>query len=194
MKKINDLITEKLALNADSKLKTDYNAKPLKDLIKELLEKIDKKQITAGDFVNRLRKEVNNIDFRIIKGTLYKGEVEYNGVRVKVECSGFWWDDQNHNRNGNGLVWYMTHAAYPQGYSVGYLINDDVKDYTDPSLRYLWVDKKGVVHETEKDWKENATEYIYDNPISKYGIPWSKADREASIIEFIKRWIDLQKR
>jgi hypothetical protein len=31
----------------------------------------------------------------------------------------------------------MTHPAYPQGYSVGYLINGDVKDYTDPSLRYL---------------------------------------------------------
>lgn len=194
MRNINDLLLEKLSLNDESKTKEGYDAKPLKELILELLDKLDNKKITPEFFIKRLRTEVNNIDFKIIKGTLYKGEVEYNGVRVKVECSGFWWDDQNHYRDGNGLVWYMTHAAYPQGYSVGYLINGGVKDYTDPSLRYLWVDKKGVVHDTKEDWEKNATEYIYDNPISKNGIPWSKADKEASIIEFIKRWIDLQKR
>ena len=192
MKTLNNYILEALISKA-TKLKADYSPQPLKNLITELLEKIDKKQITADDFVNRLRHEINNVDFRIIKGDLFNGEVEYNGVRVKVECTGFWWDD-DHHRDGNGLVWYMTHAAYPRGYSVGYLINDSVKDYEDPSLKYLWVDKAGVVHDTKEDWEKNATEYIYDNPISRHGIPWSKADKEASIIEFIKRWIDLQKR
>ena len=73
-------------------------------------------------------------------------------------------------------------------------INDDTKDFSDDSLAYLWVDKKGVVHDTEKDWEANAKIWVDDNPVSKKGIPWENVDQEASIIEFIKRWIDLQKR
>ncbi len=175
---------------------TTTDAKLLKDIVNDLFKLYDEKKIDAQKFVDSLRNQILNNDKEVIliKGTWNKGTVEYNGMRINISISGHWWDENYDGRNGSGLVWYMTHVAYPRGYSRGFLINDDVKDYKDPTLKYYWVDKKGKEHDTKEDWEDNATEWVYDNPISAHAIPWKKVDKEASIKGFIKRWVELQQR
>jgi len=132
---------------------------------------------------------------KLIKGTWEKGTVEYHGKRIKIEQTRQLLSN-SHKHGGvyrDGLFWGKRCAAFPHGYCIGFLINDDIEDYNDPTLKYYWVDKDGKEHDSKEDWEKNS-ELFYDNPHTISVIPWEKVDKQKSLEGFVKRWILLQER
>lgn len=134
-------------------------------------------------------------EVKLIKGTWEKGTVEYHNKRLKIEQTSELLAN-NYRENDvyqNGLFWGKSCSAYPHGYNIGFLINGEIEDYNDPTLKYYWVDTKGNEHDTKSDWEKNSATY-YDNPHHISVIPWKKVDKQKSLEGFIKRWVKLQEK
>lgn len=134
-------------------------------------------------------------EVKLIKGTWEEGTVEYHNKRLKIkQTRQLLADNYEHDSvYKNGLFWGKACPAFPHGYNIGFLINDEIEDYNDPTLKYYWVDKKGNEHDTKSDWQNNSATY-YDNPHTISVIPWEKVDKQKSLEGFIKRWVKLQEK
>lgn len=174
----------------------------INEVSKELAQRTYNK--ATGAQKNRIKKlykaahgeDLDTADnVKLIKGTWEEGTVEYHDKRVKIKQTSQLLSTKYNNDHvyTDGLFWGKKCWGFPSGYCIGFLINNDIEDYNDPTLKYYWVDKDGKEHETKEDWDKNSATY-YDNPHTISVIPWKKVDKQKSLEGFVKRWIILQER
>lgn len=154
------------------------------ELFKSLLKKYDANEISAEVIIQTLRaeieKEETDDEVKLLKGEWIDGTVQYKGNKYKIK-----YIDDKYGWGTHSLHWIGVNP--PGSKDNGFFINQSQEDFSDPTLKFVWVDKNGKLHDTKDDWEEAKKKMSYSS-----GPCWSDVNMALSFAEFIKRWVKLQ--
>ena len=172
-KALYESIMASVAREVKKTLNEDYNEQPksLEQILQELLSKYDKKEMSAENIIDAIRKQLNSDEVLLVDGSWRDGKVvlQYKGQRVNVKIKGK----------------YLSQYSKEQGFSVcGILVNDEPLRTVNPEFCYLYIDKDGVRHNTVNDWKKLAVKE--GNIIA---LPWKNIAGAATVKAFIKEYL-----
>ena len=161
-----------------------HEPKTIKDIIADLIRKYDKKEVSAENVIEAIRKGVlydiidiqQNDNPTLYAGQLLNGVLNYKDKKIKIS--------KLDTKVGNIFFSYYIKG---QGIQHGFLLNDEQSKV----VPYYWVDKDGIEHNTKDEWVKNATYIIDDYGNKVIGIEWKKLNTKDTIIGYIKKWYEL---
>ena len=154
-----------------------HEQKTLKQVLTELIQKYDNKELSAENVIAALRKEISSYNkVTLYAGHLLNGVLNYKDKKIKISTL----DTKADNT-------FFSYYIKGQGIQHGFLLNGEQSKV----LPYCWIDKDGIEHNTKDEWVKNAT-YIMDDQGNKiFGIEWKKLNIKDTIIGYVKKWYDL---
>lgn len=156
-----------------------HEPKTLEQTLSELIQKYDKKEVSAENIIEVLRKEISSNssnDVTLYTGQLLNGILNYKDKKIKISKL----DTKADNT-------FFSYYIKGQGLQHGFLLNGEQSKV----VPYFWVDKDGIEHNTKDEWVKNAT-YIMDDYGNKvFGIEWKKLNVKDTIVGYIKKWYEL---
>ena len=161
-----------------------HKSETTKDIIADLIRKYDKKELSAENVVEAIRKGVlydiidiqQNDNPTLYAGQLLNGILNYKDKKIKIAKL----DTKVDNA-------FFSYYIKGQGIQHGFLLNGEQSK----GVPYYWVDKDGVEHNTKDEWVKNAT-YIMDDQKNKViGIEWKKLNIKDTIIGYVKKWYEI---
>ena len=153
-----------------------HEPKTLKQVLTELIQKYDKKELSAENVIESLRKEISsNDEVALYAGQLLNGILNYKDKKIKIS--------KLDTKVANVFFAYYIKG---QGIQHGFLLNGEQSKL----VPYYWVDKDGIEYNTKDEWVKNAT-YIMDDQGNKvFGIEWKKLNVKDTIVGYIKKWYE----
>ena len=165
------------------------NKPTLEDLLFDIMKKFNNGEIVVRDQQN-MKDAIYYIESALstdkklnAKVTLYAGQIlngifNYKDQKVKITKLDSKFAD----------IVFFSYWKKGQNVKNSFLINNEE---TPAELRFYWVDKDGIEHNTKDEWIKNAT-YIIDEQKNKViGIAWEKIKTNDTIIGYIKKWYEL---
>ena len=154
-----------------------YEPKTLEQVLSELIQKYDKKELSAENVIDALRKEISiNDEVALYAGQLLNGILNYKDKKIKIA--------KLDTKAGNTFFSYYIKG---QGIQHGFLLNGAQSKV----IPYFWVDKDGIEHNTKDEWVKNATYIMNEQGNKVIGIEWKKLNTKDTIIGYIKKWYEL---
>ncbi len=164
------------------------NKPALEDLLYDIMKKVNNGEIVVRDEQNMIdaiyyinsalsTDKKLNANKVLYAGQLLHGILNYKDKKIKIEKL----DSKIDN---------IFFSYYKKGQIVknSFLINNEE---TPAELRFYWVDKDGIEHNTKDDWIKNATYIIDDQKNKVIGIEWKKLNIKDTIIGYVKKWYEL---
>ena len=164
------------------------NKPALEDLLYDIMKKVNNGEIVVRDEQNMIdaiyyinsalsTDKKLNANKVLYAGQLLNGVLNYKDKKIKIEKL----DSKIDN---------IFFSYYKKGQIVknSFLINNEE---TPAELRFYWVDKDGIEHNTKDDWIKNATYIIDDQKNKVIGIEWKKLNIKDTIIGYVKKWYEL---
>ena len=154
-----------------------HEPKTLEQVLSELIQKYDKKELSAENVIDALRKEISiNDEVALYAGQLLNGILNYKDKKIKIA--------KLDTKAGNTFFSYYIKG---QGIQHGFLLNGEQSKV----VPYFWVDKDGIEHNTKDEWVKNATYIMNEQGNKVIGIEWKKLNTKDTIIGYIKKWYEL---
>ena len=153
-----------------------HKPKTLEQVLTELIQKYDKKEVSAENIIEAIRKEISsNDEVTLYAGQLLNGVLNYKDKKIKIS-----------KLNTKASNTFFSYYIKGQGIQHGFLLNGEQSKL----VPYYWVDKDGIEHNTKDEWVKNAT-YIMDDQGNKvFGIEWKKLNTKDTIVGYIKKWYE----
>lgn len=165
------------------------NKPALEDLLFDIMKKVNNGEIVVRDQQNMTDaiyfiesalstdKKLNADKVNLYAGQFYDGILSYKDKKIKISKL-------------DSKIANIFFSYWKKGQNVKntFLINNEEAP---EELRFYWVDKDGIEHNTKDEWIKNAICVMDDQGNEVIGIEWKKINIKDTIIGYIKKWYEL---
>ena len=152
--------------------------KSLEQILIELVQKYDNIEITAENVIKAIRKELNIEDVpHLYAGSFLNGIIHYKDKTIKITTN------TQLRINKTFFSYWIEGSQVKNSFLID---NQDAPK----ELRFYWVDKEGIEHNTKEEWEKAAVKYKI-NGMQVIGIEWKQINISKTMKEYTKKLYEL---